>query len=262
MGEAAGPAWQPPAELVDRARALAAGTLVAAEPRHASTVVLLRDTPTGLEVHLQRRVASMAFAAGAYVFPGGRVDDADAAVEVDLPPGWARVLTGEPPDEPLARTLVVAAVRETFEEVGVLLTDDPLPADRAAARRQDFASLGVRPATRLLAPWARWVTPAFEPRRYDTRFFAAALPEGQTAAGDDAGGEADRAVWMAPAEALARHRDGELVMLPPTVFTLAELTEYADAAAVLAAAVERDCKPVLPRLLVEGDTARFLTHDD
>jgi len=252
------PLWRPAEDLVDRARAIAAGTLTAAAARPASTVVLLRDGAAGLEVHLMRRVASMAFAAGAYVFPGGRVDSADARVLVDLPDGWARVLGA---DDALAAQLVVAAVRETFEEAGVLLTDDPLPADLQAARSADFAGLGVRPATRLLRPWARWVTPEFEPRRYDTRFFVAALPVGQTAAGDDAGGEADAAAWWTPAEALARHRDGEMMMLPPTVFTLAELTEYAGIAAVLAAAAERDLAPVLPRLLVDGDTVRFLTHE-
>jgi len=254
------PRWQPPAETVERARQLAAGTLVAAAPRDASTVVLLRDGPAGLQVHLLRRVASMAFAAGMHVFPGGRVDPADAAIDVDLPAGWPRLLGAEG-DVALARSLVVAAVRETFEEAGVLLTDDPLPADLAASRTLSFATLGVHPATRLLRPWGRWVTPEVEPRRYDTRFFVAALPAGQRAAADDAGGEADRAAWWAPAEALARHRDGELAMLPPTSFTLAELSEYADTAAVLAAAEARDCRPVLPRFLVEGEDVRFLVHD-
>jgi len=253
------PQWRPPPEVVERAKALAAGTLTAAEARHASTVVLLRDTPAGLEVQLQRRVASMAFAAGAHVFPGGRVDPADATVVVDIPAAWVRVLGGGPD---LARALVVCAVRETFEEAGVLLTDDPLPADLPTARTADFAGLGVRPALRLLAPWGRWVTPEVEPRRYDTRFFVAAMPAGQVAAGDDAGGEADEALWIRPADALARHRDGEMVLMPPTVFTLSELAEYADTAAVLAAAADRDCRPVLPRLLVEGDTVRFLTHDE
>jgi len=254
-----GGGWRVPSALAERARQLAAGTLQPVAPRDAATVVLLRDAPAGLEVHLMRRVASMAFAAGMHVFPGGRVDDADAEVPVDLPAGWPGLLGA---DEALAGAVVVAAVRETFEEAGVLLTDDPLPADLAAARLAPFASLGVRPATRLLAPWARWITPDAEPRRYDTRFFVAALPAGQHAAADDAGGEADRAVWLTPADALARHRDGELDMLPPTAFTLAELTECAGVGDVLAAAVERDCAPVLPRVLLDADGGAFLAHEE
>ena len=256
---ASGGQWRPPAELVERARQIAAGTLTPAAPRDAATVVLLRDGAPGLEVHLMRRVSSMAFAAGMHVFPGGRVDDGDADVPVDVPPAWPALLGA---DERLARAIVVAAVRETYEEAGVLLTDDPLPDDALRARTTPFGELRVRPATRLLAPWARWVTPDFEPKRYDTRFFVAALPEGQQAAADDAGGEADHTVWLTPAEALARHRDGELAMLPPTAFTLAELAEHATAADVLAAAAERDCRPVLPRLLLDAEGGATLAHEE
>lgn len=259
-------AWRPPEPIIDRARQISAGTLAPPEPRDAATVILLRDGAQGLEVHLQRRVTTMAFAAGMYVFPGGRVDDADfetgGARAPALPPTWPRLLGAEPAR---AAAVTVAACRETFEEAGVLVIDGPLPAivtaDPLAARGLPFASLGVEPSTTLMRPWARWVTPEFEPRRYDTRFFVAALPEDQMTAGDDAGGEADAAIWIQPAEALASHRRGELGMLPPTVFTLTELADFAAASDVLAAALARDCKPVLPRLLIDGDDVEFVLSD-
>ena len=166
-----------------------------------------------------RRQPSMAFAPGAFVFPGGSVDARDAEIEV----GWAGPDAqewGRMIDAPadLARALVCAAVRETFEECGVLLagpTADTVvadtrgedwEADRAAllARSVSLAGLlrrrGLVLRSDLLRPWARWITPVTEERRYDTRFFAAALPAGQRAR--DVSGEADDAAWVEPAAAL------------------------------------------------------------
>lgn len=249
------------------------------DPRDAATVVLLRDARGpggGVEAYLLRRKESMAFAASMHVFPGGSVDPADAAADVAWSgPPLAEIAHALKAKPPLARALVCAAVRETFEECGVLLAGasaDPTSivdvsgpsweAERAAleARQDSLAALLTRHELALRAdlvlPWARWITPVVEPRRYDTRFFVAALPEGQLARG--ATTEADHMVWMTPAEALARREDGQLMMLPPTAFTLGELATFSDVASVLAAARAREISPVMPRIVISGDEARLL----
>jgi 8-oxo-dGTP pyrophosphatase MutT (NUDIX family) len=222
--------------------------------RDAATVVLLRDSPGGPEAYLLRRVRGMAFAAGMTVFPGGAVDPRDADTAV----GW----TGPPPsawtgpfdaDESLARALLCAAVRETFEESGVLLagppgggvcaTDGPdWEADRAGLERRDFSLAemlhrrGLVLRADLLRPWAHWITPPAEGarRRYDTRFFVAALPAGQSTRAVTS--EADVVEWVRPADALAQRRNGERPMMPPTIVTLEEIAAYSSVADVLAAA--------------------------
>ena len=245
-----------------------------APTRDAATIVLLRDGAPGLEAYLLRRVESMAFAAGMHVFPGGRVDPADTAAHAHWfgtsPQDWTGPLSAEPP---LGHGLVCAAVRETFEESGVLLAgsgphdvvDVSSPeweAERIALleRRESLSSLlerrGLGLRADLLRPWAHWITPELEPRRYDTRFFVAALPSGQRAR--DVGGEADATLWITPAEATRRFDRGELPMLPPTIATLRELAEFGTAAEVLAAADARDIAPVLPRVVVDGDDVELL----
>ena len=270
----------PPA-FVANARALAHGELVPVAARHASTVVLLRDAAGGTEAYLLRRTQTMAFAAGMYVFPGGSVDPRDemlddAAWVGPAPTAWAGLLSA---DERLAKALVCAAVRETFEESGVLLagagpddivadtTGDDWEADRLAliARELSFAAMLARRElvlrADLLRPWAHWITPEFEPKRFDTRFFVAALPAGQRTR--DVGGEADRVAWVRPSDALAASAAGEMGMLPPTAFTLSEIAAYDDVAAVLAAGDARDIKPVLPKVVIDGDDARLLLpHDE
>ncbi|HLZ36903.1 MAG TPA: NUDIX hydrolase [Mycobacteriales bacterium] len=270
-----------PDSLVARARAAAAGGHTPVQPRAAATVVLLRDRADGpgVEAYLLRRVPSMAFAAGMHVFPGGSVDgrDADAAVAWAGPAArdWAGVLSA---DAPLARALVCAAVRETFEESGVLLAGpspdtvvaDPTgagwEADRAAlvdhshAFADFLARRGLVLRADLVRPWAHWITPECEERRYDTRFFVAALPTGQRT--HDVGGEADRVAWVRPEDALARHRAGAMPMLPPTVVTLAELAAFERVRDVLTAATARDVRPVLPKIVVTGDEVRMLLPGD
>lgn len=270
-----------PAELAERARSMADGELEPVVPRAAATVILVRDgrTGSGLEVYLLRRVVSMAFAAGMHVFPGGSVDARDA----DLPErawagppaaAWARRLNA---DDALARALVCAAVRETFEESGVLLagtsqTDvvaDTRGADWEAARRslldRSLSLAGLLERRRLvlrsdlLRPWAHWITPEVEPRRYDTRFFVAALPAGQRTR--EVGGEADRVAWLSPEEALSARARGEVGLLPPTAVTLSELAPYADVGAVLEAAAERDLRPRLPRVEVDAAGARIVLDE-
>jgi len=253
-----------------------------ATPRDAATVVLLRDSALnaagGPEVYLLRRVTTMAFAAGMYVFPGGRVDDADRTADIGWsgppPQAWADALSA---DEPLARALVCAAVRETFEECGVLLagrdsscvvdvSDAQWEQDRQAllARTTSLSELlrarGLLLRADLLRPWSHWITPEAEPRRYDTRFLVAALPPVQSAR--HVGGEADHAAWLTPAAALQQHHDGELAMLPPTAVTLQQLEGLPSAAAVLAAADARTVRPVMPRIEVVDGRATVVVESD
>ena len=232
--------------------------------RQAATVLLLRDGAPGLEVYLLRRTAGMPFAGGMTAYPGGGVDERDG----DASLAW----TGPPPaewaaafgcDERLARELVCAAVRETFEEAGVLLAG---PADGAgvvpdvsgedweAQRRallahelslaELLAGRGLALRAELLRPFAHWITPPGERRRYDTAFFAALLPVGQEAR--DVSGEADDAEWTTPAAALQQHRAGARPMLPPTVHTLGQLEPFPDAASALAGSPPAPLEPMMP----------------
>ncbi|MFJ3622312.1 NUDIX hydrolase [Streptomyces iakyrus] len=262
--------WYPP-EWPDRIRALAAGTLTPVTPKRAATVMLLKDTGSGTAVHMLRRRASMAFAGGAYAYPGGGVDprDDDHHVRWAGPTrAWWADRLGV--DETAAQAIVCAAVRETYEEAGVLLagpaadavvgdtTGADWEADRAAlvARDLSFAEFldrrGLVLRSDLLGAWTRWITPEFESRRYDTWFFVAALPEGQRTR--NASTEADRTVWIAPGEAAAGYDKGELLMMPPTIATLRQLTAYGRAAGALEAAPGRDLTPVLATArLVDGE---------
>ncbi|MFD0411540.1 NUDIX hydrolase [Kitasatospora sp. NPDC127116] len=250
-----------------RIRAVASGAVTPPVPRPAATVVLLRDAAGGPEAYLLRRRTSMAFAAGMYAYPGGGVDPRDAEVE----PGWAGPTPGEwarrlGVDARTARAVVCAAVRETFEEAGVLLAGPDADsvaaprdwsAERAAleAHELSFAEFlrdhGLVLRSDLLGGWARWITPEFEERRYDTWFFVAALPVGQRAALEV--GEADRVAWLTPAEAVRGHREGRFGMLPPTVTVLRELSSARTAAEALAAAADRPLTPVLGRAEIRGD---------
>jgi 8-oxo-dGTP pyrophosphatase MutT (NUDIX family) len=262
-----------PEHLVEHARSFADGAREAAEPRDASTVVLLRGgdgAEGGLEIYLLRRVVDMAFAGGFCVFPGGGVDprdfDADTGWAGPTASEWARLLSTS---ETHARALVCAAVRETFEESGVLLagptgdtvvadtTGEEWEADRAALERRELAFTdflsrrGLVLRTDLLQFWGSWVTPVFEPRRYDTRFFVAALPEGQVTR--DVSTESDHVTWMAVREIVEEVDAGRLAMLPPTYATCLELYAHLTPTAALEAAGRRDRTPVLPEMQVDAD---------
>ncbi|MFI5819424.1 NUDIX hydrolase [Streptomyces rishiriensis] len=257
-----------PQDWPERIRALTDGTLTPVAPKRAATVMLLKDTDGGPVVHMLRRRASMAFAAGAYAYPGGGVDPRDDDRHVRWA-GPTRVWWAERlgVDETAAQAIVCAAVRETYEEAGVLLAG-PTPdsvvsditgadweADRAAVAARDlsFAEFldrrGLVLRSDLLGAWTRWITPEFESRRYDTWFFVAALPEGQRTR--NASTEADRTVWIRPADAAASYDRGELLMMPPTIATLRRLVPYATAAQALAAAPGRDLSPVLAQARLE-----------
>jgi 8-oxo-dGTP pyrophosphatase MutT (NUDIX family) len=246
-------------------------------PRPAATVLLVRDHPqpppgrTPLQVFLQRRVAGMAFAGGMTVFPGGGVDagdrpDPDRWAGPD--PRWWGERFGV--DADLAGALVHAAVRETFEECGVLLAGPGLPTDMGrhrgdlVARRRSFADVlagaGLELRADLLHAWARWITPVGSPRRYDTAFFVALVPDGQEA--DAHTTEAVEALWWHPDEALEHWRRGEIQLMAPTVRTLQEIAELGDSAAVLAAARERVIQPIMPRMRRDGDLLVAVLPDE
>ncbi len=265
-----------PGKLAERAREIADGTRQPAVPRDAATVILIREAGSGVEAFLLRRVAELEFAPGACVFPGGSVDprDADPGIGWTGPaPADLGRLLDVPPDR--ARALVCAAVRETFEESGVLLAGDSpgdlvrggagLTGDRQAllagttSLAEVLSRRGLAVRADLLTPWARWITPEASPRRFDTWFFAAALPLGQTATaapeGDAAPGESDSGMWLRPAAALEAARAGEITLLPPTAVTLGELAGYADVAAILAH--RPVITPRLPKVIVEDGRARL-----
>lgn len=248
----------------------------AVAPSDASTVILVRDGDIGIEAYLLRRQPTMKFAPGMYVFPGGRVDHADRVADVP----WA----GPPPEywaerfdcgTEKARGLVCAAVRETFEESGVLLAGpdaNSVVADTSASdwqtARQELEDRDVAFAeflldrrlvlrADLLGAWSHWITPAFEPRRYDTRFFVAALPQGQSVGALP--GEADRGEWAPLREVIESVDNGSTRMLPPTRQTCVEISQVT-ADDVLAAATGRSITPRQPRL-VEIDGAAYLQTD-
>lgn len=243
-----------------------------ATPHPAATIALLRDGGPGLEVLLLRRARSAGFVPGAWVFPGGRVDRQDAGPEVLerllglTPADAARRLGTADGSDPPAVAYYVAALREAFEETGILVARDssgtapPSSAEDAEVRRlrlrlmedQDaFSSvldrLGCRMDGAAMEYIAHWITPEAEPRRYDTRFFAAVVSAGAAVLPD--GRETTRARWIAPEDAILRNRRGELPMVFPTLRTLDSLAGFQTAAAVLDAFRGRRIAAVLPRLV-------------
>lgn len=230
---------------------------VSVEVRDAATVLLVRDGARGLEVAMMQRRLESVFARGAYVFPGGAVDDADHD------PRWSSRCAGADDDAASAALGVesgglgfwVAAVRECFEEAGVLLAHRPggVPlrlADRATASRFHEHRLAVDAGAahlfdvcvaedlHLPVPdlhyFSHWITPDGAPRRYDTRFFVARAPADQALSHDD--GETISALWVRPVDALSRHHAGDFELIYPTKHSLETLTHYDDADAVIAAA--------------------------
>jgi 8-oxo-dGTP pyrophosphatase MutT (NUDIX family) len=254
----------------------------AAVAHPAATVLLLRDGPRGVEVYLQRRPRRLGFAGGLWVFPGGRVDDADRDPAIDEqwsgppPAAWAERLGV---DVSTARGYVVAACRETLEEAGVLLSRPaPPPHSLAAARghllsgsrhlAQVLGDLGVRLDTGPLRYWAWWVTPEGEPRRYDTRFFLAPVPHGAAVSAHT--GEVIEELWVSaplddsPEGAGERQRAGGrglegagerqraggrgLEMLPPTYYTLRDAVGFGGTAEIIEVGRDRIVDRIQPVL--------------
>lgn len=262
------PSTRLPDELATRAQEYADGSRTPAEPRDAATVVLLRPGADGPEVYLLLRQATMAFAAGMAVFPGGGVDPRD----FDAEPGEA-AWAGPSPQEwaerldvgaDLARALVCAAVRETFEESGVLLagpsadavvadtTGADWEADRVALESRELAFTtflarrGLVLRTDLLGVWDAWTTPAFEPRRYRTWFFVATLPGEQRTR--DVSSESSSVAWTTARDAVDQVDEGGLAMMPPTYLTCLDLAQHAGPDAVLAEARGRRATMFEPTL--------------
>lgn len=263
-----------PQEWRERVGRYLDGRLELVPARPAATVVLLRDAPSGPEVYLIKRAASMAFAGGRYAFPGGRVDPGDAVAVPWAGPdaAWWAGRFGIAPER--AYALVCAAVRETFEETGVLFAG-PDPAHvlgdvsgspwederrRIEAREATLAgaleSRGLVLRADLLGAWSRWVTPAFEERRYDTAFFVAALPPGQAAR--DVSGETETTAWTSLAQAVADFESGKVLMLPPTVTTLRQLLPYTTAAQAVEASAHRSLDPVEASVRLHADGSASL----
>ena len=265
-----------PGHMLEQVRAYVDGSRTPAEPLNAASVVLLRggaaDGPGSLEVYLLRRHMDMAFAGGMAVFPGGRVDPRDFEQEVDwvgpAPDVWAGLLGT---DQPLARALVCAAVRETFEESGVLFagsTEDTVVADVTGADWEDdrrrleahelsfthfLQARGLKLRTDLLRVWGSWLTPVFEPRRYRTWFFVAELPPGQRTR--DVSSESQDVAWLSVREAITAADDQQVLMLPPQYCTCLELFDCATPADALAAAAGRTQETVQPKAVIDGDGA-------
>ena len=247
----------------------------AVTPRDAATVILLRNGPTGFEVFFVKRRAEVRFMGGAYVFPGGKLDegDRDPNVPADVDGSAAAQRLGDT-DPTLARGLHIAAARECLEEAGVLFaTSDVSPDDVAALRHAVDAEkkplLEILPPRGLslrlsaLVPFARWITPRQETRRFDTRFFLAVAPDGVTASHDN--GETVASEWLAPREALARAEREEIVLEPPTYRTVQRLAEAGsiEAALALAAPGRVDLTPHEPRVAFTDDGAIvILLRDD
>lgn len=259
-----------PESLVAQARAFTSGDAEPAEPKNAATVVLTRPGASSPEVYLLRRQASMAFAAGFCVFPGGGVDardfDADIAWAGPSPAQWAKQLDT---DEATARALVCAAVRETFEESGVLLagpsadevvsdtTAEDWEADRVALEAREFSlseflqRRGLVLRSDLLAPWSAWLTPIFEPRRYRTWFFAAALPEGQRTR--DVSSESSSVAWAPVDQVISQVEAKDMMMLPPTYMSCLQINEFDSPAALVAAARDREVSMFMPEVVADGE---------
>ena len=234
-----------------------------AATRPAATVLLLRDTPQGIEVLMTRRSTSASFAAGAYVFPGGGIDAADTAAHAQA--------TRRPGQTETQLTEAIAAIRESFEELGVLLARH---ADGSGATEQDLRALdrtaplaaqcrahGLTLAADQLFTLAHWVTDRDLPRRFDVPFLVARMPEGQQPVADET--EQFEPLWVRPADALAQHAAGGFFMIFPTIRTLERLQRYASVHAVLdACASGQPLWISCPRAgLLGGQDARYMEHD-
>ena len=255
------------------------------KPRDAATVLALRDTDAGPEVFMVRRDSRMGFLGGAHVFPGGALDEADCEGELQShATGFEALgsLARLHSDAARAKGLLLAAVRELFEESGILLArgDDgawvdldekgPRAQRLKAAREQlsrhegDFGATVVAEKLAIdvsgLRLFAHWITPEREKKRFDTRFFLVRAPERQSAthcAIESTAGE-----WLAPCEALARYRARQIELVPPTIASLDRLSAFTTVDAALAAFEDCDVPPILPKILLGSEDVTILYPGD
>ena len=235
-----------------------------ATPRPAATVLLLRDGADGIEVLMTRRSMTASFAPGAYVFPGGGVDAADAAAHMQA----KRRAT----QSDLHLTQAIAAIRESFEELGILLarhtdgttvnSEDIAALDRKAPFAAQCAGRGLTLAADEVFVLAHWITDRDLPRRFDVPFLVARMPQGQTPVADES--EQFEPLWVRPADALARHKAKDFFIIFPTIRTLERLQAYATVQDVLdvCAANEQPLWTSCPRAgFMGGKEARYMEHE-
>lgn len=281
-----------PQHLVEQSRRFDQGDESPAEPRNAASVLLLRsgeqagsgetaapdgDLDRSPEVYLMRRQKTMAAFGGMWVFPGGSVDpsDDDPALRWagPTPQDWAKALGVE---ESLARSLVCAAVRETFEESGVLLagpdatsvvadtTGDDWEADRVALEAHELSfhdfllRRGLVLRSDLLAPLSGWLTPVFEQRRFRTWFFVALLPEGQVCR--DISSESSAVEWRTAASAVREALAGNVMMMPPTFQNCLEVAQHSTPREMLEEAAGRQIEMFMPEVAEDADGGFALTQ--
>ena len=247
-----------------------------AEPRPSSTVILLREERDGLSVLMLERHGNIAFP-GAHVFPGGIVEPSDTDACGALLPSaqeWAAAGEGDRPPEAIVYWM--AAARELFEEVGILLARrhgrpvERLPGAQVADLRRRvlggepfgrvLASADLVPATDDLFYFARWITPITNPRRWDTRFLIGRMPAGQEPTVD--GTETVSCTWFTPADALAAYESGAISLIPPTVRTLDDLARFATIDAALEAARGRVVRARRPEIVIDGDVTSIQYPDN
>ncbi len=247
---------------------------VTSTPRPAATVVMLRDTSAGMEVFLLKRHGLSDVLGGAYVFPGGKVDGADAELDMarhldQLPEALHAGLNEPTIDALTAAGLYVAALREAFEESGVLYAQDATAgvALQATALLREghafdevLALMGLRLSTSSLVPWSRWITPvvpSVSSKRFDTRFFVAGVPGDQVAIHNDR--ESTESTWIAPRLALEQYREGLIMLAPPQIMSLAHLSRHADVQSVMQAARSR-LPPVIQPEPYDDDGIRTVCY--
>jgi 8-oxo-dGTP pyrophosphatase MutT (NUDIX family) len=225
---------------------------------------MLRDTTRGLEVFLLKRHGLSDVLGGAYVFPGGKMDrqDVDLVNKLDLPLGALHFALGEPElCEAQAAALYVAAIREVFEETGLLYAEvgvelardawTTLRQGRSFAEVLDFLDTPMLGAA--IVPWSRWITPVASLRarkHFDARFFVAAVLDGQEPVHDQH--ETTESVWMTPREALREYWQGRIQFAPPQIMSLAHLSRYADVDGVLTEARSRKPTYIHPEVFEQG----------
>ncbi|MBU6502339.1 MAG: NUDIX hydrolase [Burkholderiales bacterium] len=243
-------------------------------PRAAATVVMLRDAAEGLEVFLLKRHGLSDVLGGAYVFPGGKVDAHDAeldmATRLDQSPQQLHAGLNEPDIDALtAASLYVAALREAFEESGVLFAQDASAWQAREAGEllrqgcgfgEVLSRMALRLHTRSVVPWSRWITPkvsAVVNKRFDTRFFVSAVPPDQVARHDEH--ETTESAWLRPRAALEQYRDGCIELAPPQIMSLAHLSHHATVDSVLQEARRRR-PPVIRPESFEQDGERVICY--
>ncbi len=227
-------------------------------PFPAATIALLRPDPSGFLVFLVQRNRAVGFLPNAWVFPGGRVETSDRLRAHAAVRGGGRAAERLGGDLDEAFAVLVAGVRETFEEAAVWLGDG-MPRERRFELGRDgrpftdvLADTGASLDLDRLHPWSRWVTPSVEPKRFDTRFLLA-ITDDVDALHDD--GETVASKWMRPGDAYDAAVRGDLPMAPPTWWTLHELAQYDTIDAVIAASTDRPMRPIEP--IAKVDTGEF-----